>query len=249
METSSMPRFRRSLAAGALALLSLAVTTSSTRAEAQMPHEEIFSFFETEVEYRVKDGSNSVEWEAEGWVGGDYDRLWLKLEGEQPLEGETEEAEFQVLYGRLITPFFDLLAGLRYDLYPSPTPDTGHAVLGLQGLAPYWFEVDTALFLSERGDLTARFEAEYELLLTQRLALEPRLEINLAAQSVETLDVGAGISDIELGARLRYEIVREFAPFVGVTWERKLFKTADFARDEGEEVDELAFVAGIRFWF
>lgn len=211
-------------------------------------HEPNYVFFQAEqLEYRNQDGGDSLKWDAQGWYGGDYNKLWLKTEGEKRAGGGTEKAEVQVLLSHLVTDFFDVQAGLRYD--PEPNPRRSYAVLGLQGLAPYYFETDAALFLSHKGDLSARFITEYELLLTQRLILQPAMEINLAAQDVKAQGIGAGVTDIELGLRLRYEIWREFAPYVGVNWERKLGETADLARREGEDAEIPAFVAGVRFWF
>lgn len=200
-----------------------------------------------QLEARIHDGRDGYLWDAQGWYGGDINKLWIKTEGEGSFDEETEEAEVQALWSRAVTPWFDVQAGLRYDFRPDP--ERGHLVLGLQGLVPYQFEVDAAAFVSDEGDVSARFEAEYDLLITQRLILQPRAEVNLAAQEVRELGVGSGINDVELGLRLRYEFAREFAPYVGVEWERKLGATADFARDEGESVDDLFFVTGVRIWF
>ena len=134
-------------------------------------------------------------------------------------------------------------AGIRYDIKPNPS--RSYAVIGLQGVAPYWFEVDVAVFLSNKGDLSARLEAEYELRLTQRLLLQPRLELNLAASDDDAIGVGAGLSTAQAGLRLRYEITREFAPYVGVSWSRAFGETADRATDPRR----TSFVAGLRFWF
>lgn len=210
--------------------------------------DEIFTFVQVErLEYRLRDGKDSLHWDAQGWVGEDYNKLWLKTEGEKVLGGPLDEAEVQVLYSRMIAPFWDLQAGGRFDV--RPLPQRGYGVLGIQGLAPYFFEVDAAGFLSHKGDLSARLKGEYELLLTQKLVLQPSVELNLAVQEVEALGIGSGLNDVELGLRLRYEIVREFAPYIGVSWNRKVGKTADFARAEGEDIDTLSFVGGIRFWF
>jgi copper resistance protein B len=199
------------------------------------------------LETRIDDSGESYLWDVQGWYGGDIDKLWIKTEGEGSFGEKTEDAEVQALWSHSITPWFDVQAGARYDFRPDP--ERGYAVLGLQGLVPYMFEVDTAAFVSNEGDVSFRLEAEYELLITQRLILQPRAEINLAAQEVRELGVGSGVNDVGLGLRLRYEFAREFAPYVGVSWERKLGKTADFARDEGESVDDLSFVAGMRLWF
>jgi copper resistance protein B len=203
-----------------------------------------------QLEYRNNDGSNTFNWNAQGWVGGDYRRIWLKTEGEVDLAGdEGTEAEIQVLYGQLIAPFWDFQVGLRYDRLDSPDHGRAFAVVGVQGLTPYLFEVDAALFISEDGDVSARLSAEYELLLTQRLILQPEFEANLAVQEVEEFGVGTGLNEIELGLRLRYEITRKFAPYVGISWTRKFGGAANFAREEGESVDNFALVGGLRLLF
>jgi copper resistance protein B len=213
-----------------------------------------------QLEYRNNNGSNTLNWNAQGWVGGDYRRIWVKTEGEVDLEGdEGTEAEIQVLYGQLIAPFWDFQVGLRYDRLDSADSASADlsvrdrsrafAVVGVQGLTPYLFEVDAALFISEDGDVSARLSAEYDLLLTQRLILQPEFEINLAVQQVEDFGVGTGLNDIELGLRLRYEITRKFAPYVGISWTRKFGGAADFAREEGESTDNFSLVGGLRLLF
>ena len=210
--------------------------------------DQIFTFFQMDQnEFRLSDGDDAYVWEAQGWAGTDYDKLAFKTEGEKAIDGDLEEAELQVLYSRLVTDFFDAQIGVRYDFQPNP--ERAFAVIGFQGLAPQFFEVDTALFISEDGDVSARLEAEYELLITQRLILQPAVELNIAAQEVEELGIGSGPTDFEVGLRLRYEFAREIAPYIGVNYERGLFETADFTRDEGGDVDAVSFVAGIRFFF
>jgi copper resistance protein B len=199
------------------------------------------------LEYRAQDGRDGYAWDGEAWYGGDYDRLWLKTEGEGAFGDALEEAEVQALYSRAIDPWFNLQAGVRYDIRPKP--DRAHLVVGIQGLAPYWFEVDGALFLSDEGDLTARFEAEYDQRITNRLILQPRVELDLAAQDLPEIGIGAGLSSLEAGLRLRYEIVPEFAPYAGVQYERRFGHTADFARAAGEDAGGWAFLAGLRSWF
>lgn len=212
-----------------------------------------FSFVRIDqLEIRTVDGPTTLNWDANGWVGGDIRRFWFKTEGDVSLSANTGgEAEVQALYGQLVAPFWDFQAGLRYDRLYGPGPDQGRAfaVVGIQGLAPYLFEVDAALFISEDGDVSARLTGEYELLLTQRLILTPEAEINLAAQRVENFGVGSGLNDIELGLRLRYEISRKFAPYVGINWQRKFFETADLAREEGESVGDFSVLAGVRLLF
>ncbi|WP_416172351.1 copper resistance protein B [Allopontixanthobacter sp.] len=198
------------------------------------------------LEARIANGQEKYLWDAQGWYGGDLDKLWLKSEGEGDFSGPLESAEVQVLWSHAIGPFFDLQAGARYDLEPT---GTAYGVLGVQGLAPYMFEVDAALFLSERGDLTARIEAEYDQRLTQRLILQPRAEIELSAQDVPEQRIGSGLSKAEIGLRLRYEITREFAPYLGVEYEARTGRTADFARLEGEDPDGVVLLVGIKAWF
>lgn len=205
-----------------------------------------------QLEYRANDGPDTFTWEGQGWLGRDYNKLWIKTEGDQRLSGDDGgEAEGQLLYSRLITPFFHFQVGGRYDQLYGAGPDRSRffGVIGLQGLVPYQFDIEPALFISEDGDVSARLEAEYDLLFTQRLILQPRLEVEVAGQEVRKFGVGEGFNDVELGLRLRYEIRREFAPYIGVSWTRLLGNTADFARREGDEVDNLAFVVGVRIWF
>ncbi|MBY6128479.1 copper resistance protein B [Qipengyuania aquimaris] len=198
------------------------------------------------LEARFKDGEEGFLWDIQGWYGGDIDKFVLKSEGEGEFGGEIEDAEIQALWGHAIGPFFDLQAGARIDL----EPDTrSHLVLGIQGLAPYMWHVDGALFLSDRGDLTARIEGEYDQKITQRLILQPRVELELSAQDIPERAIGAGLTKIEPGLRLRYEIAREFAPYVGVEYEAKLGETADIARAAGEDPDALVALVGIRAWF
>ncbi len=199
------------------------------------------------LEYAWGDDVDTRVWDAQGWIGGDWNKFWFKTEGEDVVGGETEEAQFEALYARLIAPFWYLQAGIRHDAHPDPS--RAYGAFGIQGLALYWFEFDATAYISEEGDVSANVEAEYDFLLTQRLILQPRFETNIAGNEVEELGVGQGFNDVELGLRLRYEIRREFAPYVGVAWSRKLGDTADLARNEGEDIESTALVAGIRAWF
>ncbi len=199
-------------------------------------------------EYQSNDGDPLFLWESQGWYGGDINKFWLKTEGEYDFNADRfEEAEVQALWSRAIAPYFDFQAGVRHDFEPDPSRTFG--VVGIQGLAPYWFEVDAALFVSGDGDVSARIEAEYEFLITQRLILQPRTELNFAVQNVDELGIGSGLSTAEAGLRLRYEIKREFAPYIGFSWSRNVGETADFARAEGENIGGVSFVAGLRTWF
>lgn len=184
-----------------------------------------------------------------GWIGGDYNRVWVNTEGTKTYDGKLEDFDVQVLYGRLVAPFWDLQAGVRYFKPLSGGPSNSAAVFGVQGLAPYQFEVQAATFVSERGDVSARAELEYELLLSQRWILQPRFATNIALQEVKNQGIGSGLNDLEFGVRLRYEIKRELAPYVGVSWQKRYGDTAQFARERGEAPGGWALVVGIRAWF
>ncbi|MEX6633406.1 copper resistance protein B [Hyphococcus lacteus] len=200
------------------------------------------------LEYQSNDGDPLLVLDGQAWWGGDRNKLTFKSELEYDFNAdEFEEAEFQALWTRPISRYFDVQAGIRHDFIAGA--DRTFGVLGVQGLATYWFEIDAALFVSDDGDVSARFEAEYELLLTQRLILQPRTELNLAIQSVEEIGVGSGLSTAAVGARLRYEFTRQFAPYVGVSWTRSIGETADFVRAVGEDPGGVSLVAGLRVWF
>ncbi len=199
------------------------------------------------LELRAREGRDGYAWEGDAWFGGDYDKLWFKSEGEGELGGSLEAAEVQALWSRSIRPFFDVQLGVRYDL--RPRPDRAHLAIGIQGLAPYWFEIDAAAFVSTKGDLTARFEAEYDQRITNRLFLQPRVELDLAAQDVSELGIGSGLSSAELGLRLRYQFVPEFAPYIGVGYERRFGDSARFARADGDDVGGWSVLLGLRAWF
>ncbi len=192
-------------------------------------------------------GGGTYRWEGEGWWGGDIHRLVVKSEGEGGLRDRLDSAEVQALYSRAIGPYFNLQAGLRHDIRPTPT--RSFAVVGIEGLAPYWFEVEAAAFLSTRGELLARVEGYYDQRLTQRLIVQPRVELNLSAQDIRATGTGSGLTTAELGLRLRYEVAREFAPYVGVHWERGFGDTRRFARARGDDSGGIGVVAGIRAWF
>ncbi|MES2307698.1 MAG: copper resistance protein B [Verrucomicrobiota bacterium] len=204
------------------------------------------------LEYGVGRGADLFIWDMQGWVGGDYDKFWWKTEGQQQtsrdLAGETE---VQALYSRLITPFWFAQGGVRRDEAWGPGGEQGRtfAVLGLQGLSPYRFDLEPALFISEEGDVSASLTATYDILLTQRLILQPRLDFDAAVQSVEKFGVGEGVNSVGLGLRLRYEIRREFAPYVGVEWLQQFDETAKFSRNNRERTEDLRFVFGVRLWY
>lgn len=198
------------------------------------------------LEYRAQKGRDSYHWEGEGWVGGDINRFAIKSEGEGEVGGSLERTEVQALYSRAIGPWWNIMGGVRHDFRPQP--ERTYATIGIEGLAPYWFEVEGQIFLSDKGDAHLRLEGSYDQRITQRLILQPAAEINIAAQDVPELGIGSGLSDVELGLRLRYEFAREFAPYLGVNWERKLGDTARYARTAGEHASATSLVMGIRFW-
>jgi copper resistance protein B len=189
---------------------------------------------------------NPKVWSADAWVGRDLNKLWLKTEGEV-VNGETEEAQLQLLYSHAVAPFWDFQVGARRDFRPEP--ERNWLALGFKGLAPYLFDVDAAVFIGEEGRGAARLDAEYEYLFTQRLVLIPEVEANLYTKDDEELGIGKGLSDLTLGLRLAYQIRREFAPYVGYRWTSLYGDTADFAEAEGADTRTDAWVAGVKIWF
>ena len=200
-----------------------------------------------QAEVRVGSGETTYSWDGEARFGGDIDKLVIKSEGEGAFGGAFDRGEGQLLWSRAIGPYFDLQTGLRQDVGPGPSPT--YAVLGVEGLAPYWFDVEAALFLSDKGDVTTRIEGYYDQRITQRLILQPSAELNFALQDVREQGIGAGLSSAELGLRLRYEIAREFAPYLGYVWEGKIGRSAQLARAVGNDPSRSSVVAGVRFWF
>ena len=201
-----------------------------------------------QLELSLRGGADGLAWEdAHFWYGGDLDKLWLKSEGEVTFGEGLERAEAQALWSHAIGPWFDLQAGVRFDV--GRGPERAHLVLGVQGLAPYWFEIDAAAFLSTEGDVTARVEAEYDQRITERLILQPRIEAELSLQDVPETRIGAGLSSAEMGLRLRYQIVPEFAPYVGVQYERAFGATARILRAGGDDPGGWSLLLGVRTWF
>lgn len=198
-------------------------------------------------EYQFRNGRDGYRWDGEAWYGGDINRLFVKTEGEGTFRQGIDSAEVQALYSRAVGPYFNLQGGVRQDLGPSPRRT--YATVGFEGLAPGQFELSGAAFLSNKGELLGRLEGYYDQHVTQRLILQPRAELNFAAQDVPENRIGSGLSNAELGLRLRYEIRREFAPYVGVSWDRKTGDTARFARAAGEDATSKSIVAGVRVWF
>ena len=200
------------------------------------------------IEASFGDGEEGYSWNAQGWTGGDINRFWWKTEGEGAFDGKLHDAEVQALYSRAVAPFWDVQAGVRQDFRPDGD-DTTHLTVGVQGVAPYWFEMSAAAFLSTEGDLTARAEAEYDQRITQKWILQPAIEVAFSASDIPELEIGSGLTSVTAGLRLRYEIRKEFAPYVGVEWSRSFGDTADYARARGDDVDATRLVVGIKAWF
>ena len=199
-----------------------------------------------QLEGRFNGSNTEFRWDGQGWVGTDYQKLWIKSEGTFSNDA-LEDGQQQFLYSRAVTTYFDLQGGQRSDLDSRPTRNW--AAFGVQGLAPYFFDLEITGFASGQGHLAAKLEASYDLLLTQRLILQPQIEMNLYSKSDPARLVGAGFSDIDTGLRLRYEIDREFAPYIGVVYQGKFGQTANFARQAGESTGDVRFAFGVRAWF
>jgi copper resistance protein B len=196
-------------------------------------------------EWQTGNGARGASWDTKGWIGQDVNRFWFRTEGESE-SGHLEEGEAHFMYGRAISRWWDVVAGVRQDLDPGPSQTW--AAVGIQGLAPQWFEVEATAYVGEAGRTRFRFETEYELLLTNRLVLQPLVEIELQGKDDPERGVGSGLSSLETGLRLRYEFKREWAPYVGVVWDRKFFGTADYAEAAGDSKSSAKFVFGVRFW-
>lgn len=198
------------------------------------------------LEWQDADNGAVLNWDVNGWIGTDLNRLWVRSEGERT-NGVTEKAELQALWGHAIGPWWDVVSGIRQDFKPGD-PQTW-AALGVQGMALYDLETKATAYLGENGQTAARLEGEYDVLLTNRLILQPTAELNLYGKNDPQRATGSGLANTEVGLRLRYEIRREFAPYIGVTWNRTYGKTADYALEDGEKRSEARLVMGVRMWF
>ena len=199
-----------------------------------------------QLELQSGSGPDRLAWDNKGWVGRDLNRLWFRAEGAAD-DTHVADAQAQLLYGRAISPWWDIVAGVRQDFRPGPAQTW--AALGIQGLAPFWFDVEATAYLGASGRTHFRLETEYDLLLSNRLVLQPIVELDVYGKSDDERGIGSGLSSAEIGLRLRYELRREFAPYVGVTWDRKFFGTADRARAAGERSESTRAVVGMRAWF
>ncbi len=202
-------------------------------------------------EYKLNSDEKELKYDTEFWFGGDFNRIWIELEGEHALssgDGALERAD--IYYSRLITPFFDFRVGVGTQVeYGREDANRAYGVIGIQGLAPYWFEVDANLRMDTKGKVTADLEAEIDFLFTQRLILQPRFETLVSFGDIEDVGIGSGLNYTELGLRLRYEFRREFAPYIGVNWVKFYGNTKDILEKEGKDTDSLSLILGLRVWF
>ena len=199
------------------------------------------------LEVGVQQGRDSYRFEGEAFTGGNINRFGIKFEGEGEFGERIGELELQALYSRAIAPYWNLQAGVRYDIKPDPSRT--YRVVGVEGIAPYWFKMNAAGFVSNKGEFRARLEASYDQRITQNLILQPRLEANIAFQDIRAIGVGSGLTDFEAGLRLRYEIKQEIAPYIGVEWRKQAGTTARYSRLAGEDPETISLVAGLRIWF
>lgn len=189
--------------------------------------------------------TRAAGWDAKGWIGQDRDRFWFRTEGEASPH-RLARTETHLFYGRAISPWWDLVAGMRND--DGPGPARNWAAVGVQGLTPWWLEIEATGYVGAAGRTHARLEAKHELLVTNRLILQSLVEIEIYGKRDPDRLIGAGLSSADGGLRLRYEIRREVAPYAGVLWSRRYFETATLASAAGYRTSETRLVAGIRFW-
>lgn len=198
-----------------------------------------------QLEWLAAGGAADLNWDSKGWVGRDRDRVWFRSEGERA-DDSVAHAEVQAFYGRAVSRWWEVVAGVRQDVRPGPARTW--AAIGVQGLAPYWFEVEATAYVGAAGRTHLRFETEYELLLTNRVILQPLVEVEIFGKSDPERGIGAGLSSVDAGLRLRYEVRREFAPYVGVAWNRTFFGTAHYARTVGDRTSGARLALGLRLW-
>ncbi|ALU63107.1 copper resistance protein CopB [Pseudomonas syringae pv. lapsa] len=203
-------------------------------------------FLADKLEWQDANDGSALAWDLSGWIGGDIDRLLLRSEGERT-NGKTEEAEIQALWGHSISPWWDVVAGARQDFKPG-APQTW-AAFGLQGQAISDLDIEATAFIGEAGQTAARLEADYDLQLTSNVVLQPTAELNFYGKNDPQRGNGSGLSTSEFGLRLRYEIIPQFAPYIGVSWDRSYGKTADYAREDDEDTQDARLVVGVRMWF
>lgn len=208
-----------------------------------------FNAHRLEYLWSTEGDDEALVWDVAAWAGNDFNKIYLKSEGEalmQP-ENEVEKFNLELLYSRNIHRFWDLQIGVRHDFDPSP--ERSFAAIGLQGLAPQWIETDLTAYVSEDGDVSAALELEYEMLITQRLVLVPRVEAGVSLNDVPEHEQWQGVTDVELGLRLMYHLKRKFAPYVGASWHNLVGKTANRIESMGGDSDDFVVLTGVHFWF
>jgi copper resistance protein B len=200
-----------------------------------------------QLEDRWNGRDQQLRYDGQAWLGTDTDKIWIKSEGLLDPDGRFTDGQHEVLLDRAISPYFDLQAGMRVDLDDATT--RSWAALGLQGMSLYFFDVEATAYVSDRGRFAARFKTSYDLLLTQKLILQPAIELNLYSKPDVARDLGSGLSDLDAGLRLRYEITHKFAPYVGLSYAARFFQSADIASRTGQPPADTRFAFGIRTWF
>lgn len=244
---------RLNVLAGLLMFCGFSATAQASDAQASWPspiHDDtiLSKWMLDRLEHRDSKNQDSTYWEAQAWIGSDINKLWLKTEGSR-INGETDDAELEAYYSRAIAAFWDVQVGGRHDFSTADMPSRNWLGVGFKGLAPYLFEVDATAYVGSNGRSALRFKGEYDLLLTQRWVFMPELEINAYGKKDVERSLGSGLSDGSLTLRIRYDIRREFSPYVGIMWSQKYGETADIARAAGGAVSETFLLAGIRAWW
>lgn len=252
-------RRRAAAGAAAAAILAVAIVGAGARAESPtgtgfpdygMPvmDNQIYShLLFDQLEGRTNGPDTELRWDGEGWSGTDFNRLWIKSEGFYNEHGQVEDGDHEVLYDRPVTRYFDLQGGLRYDLDSGPQRFWG--AFGFEGLAPEFFNLQATGYARDAGHFAARIEGSYDLRLLQLLVAQPECELNFYSKKDPSRGIGTGLSEIDTGLRIRYELSRKFAPYVGIAYNQKFGETADFTQEEGEIVRDLRFVFGVRVWY
>lgn len=200
-----------------------------------------------QAEDRWNGRNHEFRYDGQAWAGTDYNKLWLKSEGTVTNRGQFTDGQHELLYDRAVSTYFDLEAGVRVDLDNAKTRTWG--AFGVQGLSVYFFDLEATAYVSDSGHYAARLKASYDLLITNRLILQPEAELNLYSKSDPGRRTGSGLSDIDAGLRLRYELSRKFAPYVGVSYSGLFGQSATFARREGDRPHQVRFTFGVRTWF
>lgn len=206
----------------------------------------VSKFMLDKLEYVHGDQTDSMLWDGRIRLGYDINKLWIRSEGQRS-HGKTTDADAELLWGHTYAAYWDVVTGVRHDFGSGPTRDW--AAIGIQGLARYRFDVEATAYAGPSGRGALRLKTAYDLLLTQRLIYTPEFDANLYTKDDVERGIGAGLADTSLGMRLRYEIRREFAPYIGVDYVQKYGKTAELSRINGEPAHEVRWIAGVRVWF